>query len=96
MPAHVPVAADPWYSSAIFWAIVAGVATVVGTIGTWITLFLITPRRRLLFGIRAAAPIMTAPEAVRSELQIFDRGARTARELQVHDQVSRVAPGQLV
>jgi hypothetical protein len=69
-------AADPWYSSAIFWAIVAGVATVVGTVGTWVTLFVTTPRRRLIFGIRAAAPIMTAPEALRSELEVFDRGVK--------------------
>lgn len=44
MPAPLPAAADPWYTSAIFWAIVAGIATVIGAIGTWVAL--VAPERR--------------------------------------------------
>jgi hypothetical protein len=74
MSGHVLAAADPWYTSVTAWTIIAAIATVLGTVAAWVGLILGTPRRRLLVGIRAAAPIMDAPEELRSDLQIFDRG----------------------
>lgn len=76
MSGHVLAAADPWYTSVTFWTIIAGVATALGTLGTWVGIILTTPKRRLLLGIGAAAPIMSAPEELRGDLQIFDRGTK--------------------
>ena len=41
------------------WAIVAGVATVLGTAASWVVALVDRSRRRLLFGIRTATPIST-------------------------------------
>jgi hypothetical protein len=52
--------AGGWYTSGTFWAGAAVVATVLAAVaGVWVTLFVGFPRRRLYYGLRAAAPLLT-------------------------------------
>lgn len=76
MAAHVSAAADPWYSSALFWAIFAAIATLLGTAAGWVVVLVDRSKRRLLIGIRTATPIVTAPEELRTALKIVDGRTR--------------------
>lgn len=76
LAAHSAAAADPWYSSALFWTIFTAIATVLGTAAGWVVLFVNRSKRRLLFGIRTATPILTGPDELRTELRIVNGRTR--------------------
>jgi hypothetical protein len=67
------------YASGTFWAgagvVVAALATVAGV---WVTFSVGFPRRRLYFGLRATAPLLTAPVGMRSHLELRHRGTTLA------------------
>ncbi len=47
----------------------------LGTVAiVWVTFIVGWPRRRLYYGLRAAAPLLTAPAGVRSDLELRHRG----------------------
>jgi hypothetical protein len=64
-----------WYASGTFWA---GAGAIVGILGAvaviWVTLTVGFPKRRLYYQMRAVAPLMTAPEGVRGDLELRHRG----------------------
>src|SRR6266496_1378600 len=67
--------AAPFYASGTFWAGAGVLAAVLGTVAVvWVTFTVGFPRRRLYYGIRAAAPLLTAPPGVRSALELRHRG----------------------
>ena len=49
------------------------VAVLAAVAGVWVTLSVGFPRRRLYYGLRAAAPLLTAPPGMRSNLQLLHR-----------------------
>ncbi|HEV2375292.1 MAG TPA: hypothetical protein VGS19_24430 [Streptosporangiaceae bacterium] len=67
--------ASAWYSSGTFWA---GAGVVVAALAAaavvWVTLTVGFPRRRLHYGLRAAAPLLSAPAGMRSDLELRLRG----------------------
>jgi hypothetical protein len=70
------VASGAFYTSGTFWA---GAGTVAGLLGTaaivWVTLTVGFPRRRLTYWLRAAASLLTAPQGMRSDLELRRRTA---------------------
>jgi hypothetical protein len=75
MPVMSTVAGS-WYSSGTFWsaaavvvALLVGIATVAVT---YLTRF---ARQRLEYGLRTVTALLTAPEGVREDLQLFHQGA---------------------
>ncbi|MEV5574414.1 hypothetical protein AB0L06_30640 [Spirillospora sp. NPDC052269] len=72
--------ADAWYSSGTFWT-AAGVfvALAIG-VGTIVVTFLTRfARQRLEYRLRTAAPLLTAPDGVRDDLELRHRGVRLER-----------------
>lgn len=67
--------ADAWYSSGTF---LAGAGVVVSVLGTaaivWVTFRVGLPRRRLYYGLKAAARLLTASPDMRSDLELRRRG----------------------
>jgi hypothetical protein len=76
MPGHWWAAAGHWYTSATFLTVLGLVVSLLSSVGTWLTLVAMNPKRRLLFGIRAVVPMVTAPEELRNDLQVFHRRTR--------------------
>jgi hypothetical protein len=71
--------AGAWYISGTFWAGAGVVVAVLAAVaGIWVTLSVGFPRRRLYYGLRAAAPLLTAPAGMRSDLQLLHRGTPLA------------------
>lgn len=67
--------AEGWYASGTFWAGAGAVVGVLGAAGViWVTLTVGFPRRRLYYRMQAVAPLMTAPERVRGDLELRHRG----------------------
>jgi hypothetical protein len=68
-------AAGGWYTSGTFWA---GAGTICGVLGVvaivWVTLVVGIPRRRLFYRMRAIAPLVSAPEGLRGDLELRHRG----------------------
>ncbi|WP_433236338.1 hypothetical protein [Actinomadura nitritigenes] len=69
--------AGSWYNSGTFWtgagvvvALLVGIATVAVT---YLTRF---ARQRLECSLRTVAPLLTAPDAVRDELEVLHRGVK--------------------
>jgi hypothetical protein len=64
-----------WYTSGTFWA---GAGTIVGILSAivivWVTLTVGFPRRQLSYRMQTIAPLMSAPEGMRSELELRHRG----------------------
>jgi hypothetical protein len=66
--------AGVWYESGTFWAGAGVVVAVLAAVAVvWVTLSFGFPRRRLYYGLRAAAPLLTAPPGMRSDLQLLHR-----------------------
>lgn len=57
----------------MFWIVAGVVVTLVGSVGTWVAIIVSNPKRRLLYGVRANVPVMTAPEGLRTDLKLFHR-----------------------
>src|ERR1022692_3927140 len=71
--------AGAWYASGTFWAGAGVVVAVLAAVtAVWATLSVGFPRRRLYYGLRAAAPLLTAPAGMRSDLQLLHRGTPLA------------------
>src|SRR6266536_3508423 len=67
--------AGAWYTSGTFWAGAGVVVAVLAAVAVvWVTLAVGFPRRRLYYGLRAAAPLLTAPAGMRSDLELRHRG----------------------
>ncbi len=67
--------AGGWYTSGTFWAAAAVVVAVLAAVaGVWVTLLVGFPRRRLYYGLRATAPLLTAPTGMEGALQLLYRG----------------------
>jgi hypothetical protein len=61
-----------WYTSGTLWAGAGVVVAVLAAVaGTWVAFSVGFPRRRLYYGLRAAAPLLTAPAGMRSDLKLF-------------------------
>lgn len=74
----VDVAAE-WYTSGTFWAGAGTVAALLGAAaGVWATFMVGSLRRRLYYGMRAAAPLLAAPDGMRSKLELRYDGAPLA------------------
>src|ERR1022692_2874095 len=72
-------AAGGWYLSGTFWAAAGVVVAVLAAVAVvWVTLTVGFPRRRLYFGLRAAAPLLAAPAGIRSDLELRHRGTALA------------------
>jgi uncharacterized membrane protein len=64
--------AGAWYTSGTFWAGAGVVVAVLAAVAAvWVTLSVGFPRRRLYYGVRAAAPLLTAPPGMRSDLKLL-------------------------
>lgn len=50
------------------------VAVLAAVAGVWVTFSVGFPRHRLYYGLRAAAPLLTAPARMEGELQLLHRG----------------------
>src|ERR1017187_2968263 len=75
----VMTAAGGWYTSGTFWAGTGVVVAVLAAAAVvWVTLTVGFPRRRLYFGLRAAAPLLAAPAGIRSDLELRHRGTALA------------------
>src|SRR6266496_479354 len=73
--------AAPFYASGTFWAGAGVLAAVLGTLAAvWVTFAVGFPRRRLYYGMRAAAPLLTAPPGMRSDLELRHRGTPAGRK----------------
>src|ERR1019366_7292766 len=71
--------AGGWYTSGTFWASAGVVVAVLAAVAVvWVTLTAGFPRRRLYFGLRAAAPLLAAPAGIRGGLELRHRGAGLA------------------
>jgi hypothetical protein len=71
--------AGAWYTSGTFWAGAGVVVAVLAAVAVvWVTLSVGFPRRRLYYWLRAAAPLLTAPTGMRSDLQLLHRGTPLA------------------
>src|SRR6266851_2894237 len=71
--------AGVWYASGTFWAGAGVVVTALTAVAVvWVTLTAGFPRRRLYYGLRAAAPLLAAPDGVRSDLKLLHRGTPLA------------------
>ena len=71
--------AGAWYTSGTFWAGAGVVVAVLAAAAVvWVTLTVGFPRRRLYYGLRAAAPLLTAPAGMRSDLELRHRGTPLA------------------
>jgi len=67
--------AGDWYTSATFWAGAGAIAVVLSTVAiVWVTLVVGVPRRRLVYRMRAIAPLVSAPEGIRGDLELRHRG----------------------
>src|SRR6266498_2108359 len=67
--------AAAFYASGTFWAGAGVVAAVLRTLPVvWATFTVGFHRRRLYYGMRAAAPLLTAPPGMRSDLELRHRG----------------------
>lgn len=67
--------AAEWYTSGTFWAGAGAVAVAASTAAVvWVTWAVGSQRRRLFYGMRAAASLLTAPYGVRSDLELRHRG----------------------
>jgi hypothetical protein len=62
-----------WYTSATLWAVLGVAVALAGSIGTWLTLAFMNPRRGLRIGVRTDAPLMTAPDELRDDLRVVYR-----------------------
>jgi hypothetical protein len=73
--------AAAFYTSGTFWAGAGVLAAVLGTVAVvWVTFTVGFPRRRLYYGMRAAAPLLTAPPGMRSDLELRHRGTPADRK----------------
>jgi hypothetical protein len=73
------VASAPWYASGAFWTPAGTVAgLLIGAVGVWVTFTVGSLRRRLYYGMRAAAPLLSAPDGMRSKLELRYDGAALA------------------
>lgn len=72
MPGRSWAAADPWYASVTFLTAATLIVTAIGTVAAWVGVYLSTPRRRLLLGIRTATTV--EPPQLMTELTILDGG----------------------
>jgi hypothetical protein len=71
--------AAAFYTSGTFWAGAGALAAFVGAVAVvWVTFVVGLPRRRLYYGIRSAAPLLTAPPGMRSDLELRHRAAPLA------------------
>src|ERR1039457_548340 len=71
--------AGGWYTSGPFWAGAGVVVAVLAAVAVvWVTLAVGFPRRRLYFGLRAAAPLLAAPAGIRGDLELLHRGTALA------------------
>jgi hypothetical protein len=71
--------AGGWYTSGTFWAGAGVVVAVLAAVAVvWVTLTVGFPRRRLYFGLRAAAPLLAAPAGIRGDLELRHRGTALA------------------
>lgn len=67
--------AGEWYTSGTFWAAGTVLATLAVGIATVIVTYMVGfPKRRLQYGMPVAAPMLTAPDGVRSDLELLHRG----------------------
>lgn len=71
------VIAGVWYASGTFWS---GAGTVVGVLGVvaaiWVTLIVGFPRRRLLYRMRAVAPLIITPASQNGDIELLYHGTR--------------------
>lgn len=65
--------AGAWYSSGTLWTGVV-VPVLCAAAVVWVTLRVGFPRRRLYYGLRAVAPLLSAPAGMRSDLELRRRG----------------------
>src|ERR1019366_8824739 len=71
--------AGGWYASGTFLAGAGVVVAVLGAVAVvWVALAVGFPRRRLYFGLRAAAPLLAAPAGMRGDLELYHRGTALA------------------
>src|ERR1039458_175888 len=71
--------AGGWYTSGTFWAGAGVVVAVLAAVAVvWVTLAAGFPRRRLYFGLLAAAPLLAAPAGMRGDLELRHRGTALA------------------
>lgn len=69
--------AGEWYSSGTFWSAAAVVVTLlVGVATVAVTYLTRFARQRLEYGLRTVAPLLTAPDGVRDDLELRHRGVR--------------------
>ena len=69
--------ASAWYASGTFWTGAGAVAAVLGAVvGAWVTLIVGLPRRRLLYQLRAVAPLLTTPVNQPGDVELLYRGTR--------------------
>src|SRR5713101_4736271 len=68
-----------WYTSGTFWAGAGTVTAVLGAVAVvWVTFTVGFPRRRLYYGMPAAARLLTAPAGMRSDLELRHHGTLLA------------------
>jgi hypothetical protein len=71
--------AGGWYTSGTFWAGAGVVVAMLAAVAVvWVTLAVGFPRRRLYFGLRAAAPLLAAPAGMRGDLELRHHGTALA------------------
>ncbi len=71
--------AGVWYTSGTFWTGAGTVTAVLGAVAVvWVTFTVGFPRRRLYYGMPAAARLLTAPAGMRSDLELRHHGTLLA------------------
>ncbi|WP_089316993.1 hypothetical protein [Actinomadura mexicana] len=72
--------AGAWYSSGTFWTATGVVVTLLVGLGTGAVTYLTRfARQRLDYGLRTVAPLLTAPDGVRDDLELRHRGVKLER-----------------
>ncbi len=85
--------AAAFYASGTFWAGAGVLAAVLGPVAVvWVTFAVGFSRRRLYYGMRAAAPLLTAPAGMRSDLELRHRGTPADRKAAITPAPGRSSP----
>lgn len=67
--------AGGWYTSGTFWTGAGAVVALLGAVATvWVTFTVGSLRRRLHYGMQPAAPLLAAPDGMRSKLELHYDG----------------------
>jgi hypothetical protein len=69
------ILAAEWYTSGRFWGAAGVVVTLLGIVVAAVVAYRTAfPRRRLLWGVATEAPLLSAPDGVRGELELRHDG----------------------